>query len=169
MDERESEVRAGSLPVRGLGSEAYTWVELVTGIQVAVETGECRFRSVKMTDVVFGRIFGAPCIEEFEQTGLQCQRVGAFAQDVVAMEDVTEKVAVVERLVDLSANLLRQNLMPVSVVLLKSDIERKDVFNLQPAQSSVAYGGARRHEAVKKCFGSFVISAAEEIAAARGE
>ena len=51
---------------------------------------------VEMPDVVLGRVFRAALVEQRPHATLEVDRVVAFADNIVLMEDVTEEMSVIE-------------------------------------------------------------------------
>ncbi len=72
------------------------------------------------------------------------------------MENMTEKMAIVERFIDILANVLRQRLYPVGVVSSECDIQCQNVANPILVQQLIADCRPGGSKAVEVGTGSFI-------------
>ncbi len=69
-----------------------------------------------MPDIVFHRVFRAAGIEQFEHLVFECHAIVTLDDDVILMEYVTQKVAVIQLQDDRRLDMLRQPFEPVAIV-----------------------------------------------------
>ena len=155
------------LPPRALRSTTNAGIKAVARIKVLVVIDECRLCIVQVANVVLGRIFRATCIQQLPHPMLQFERVVAFANNVVLMEDVTEKVSVIQLVENRTGQVVGQGFEPIAVIPPKCHVERDDVLDL--ADRTIADWGAGRDEAVQEGLFAFVMSALKEVALGRGK
>ena len=83
-----------------------------------------------MPHVMFRRILCASRVQQREHLLFQRVRIHPFLNDVILVEDVAHKVAVIELVDQLAVNFRRQVLKPLGIVAAKGDIQRQNVFHL---------------------------------------
>jgi hypothetical protein len=71
-------------------------IEAIARVELLIERRERGLRVVKVTDVVFSRIFGTATVEQGPHLVFDGEAVMAFLYDVVLVKDVTQKVAVIQ-------------------------------------------------------------------------
>ena len=81
-----------------------------------------------MSDVVFRRILCATFTQKGEHLLLQFVCIDPFFDDVILMEDIAHKVAVIELVHQLAVDFRRQVFKPLGVVTPQGDIERQNIF-----------------------------------------
>ena len=89
--------------------------------------------------------------------------------DIILMEDVAHKMAVIELMHQLAVDFRRQMLKPFGVVASQGDIQRQNIFHLFGMHRTVTDSGTRRGEAVQEGFAAFFRRAGKEITLSRPE
>src|SRR4029077_755608 len=84
-------------PAHALGSAANAWIEAVARIKVFVVIDQRRLRIVQMAEVVLGWELRATHVQQSPQLMFQFNSVVAFSHNVILMEDMTEKMSVIQR------------------------------------------------------------------------
>src|SRR6185312_9761020 len=129
-----------------------TRVQDVSRIKALVEFRQGRLCLVEMPDVMFRRVLGSTLLEKMQHSMLESDRIHAFAEDVVLMEDMAEEVAIIELVND-----------------IQRDVQRQDVLHLFAVHFAVTDSSARRSKPVQERLGPFIRRAFEEVAGARGK
>ncbi len=93
----------------------------------------------------------------------QCMRVDPFFDDVILVEDIAHKVAVIELVHQLAVNFRRQMLKPFGVVATQGNIQRQNILHLFGMHRLVTDSGTRRGEAVQEGFAAFFRRTGKEI------
>src|SRR5690349_13652123 len=88
-------------------------VEDVRWIEAPVMLNERGLRGIEVADIVLRRIFGAAPVQDLQHLMLYLLRVGTFSDKIVLMEDVAEKVAVVDGVKQLGTELLWKTFEPL--------------------------------------------------------
>src|SRR5262249_19750607 len=157
------------LPVREFGRPADARVEAIAGVQAPIVFNERRLRVVQMADVVFGRILRTARVQQFPYARLKFERVMAFSDDVVLVENVAEEVAIIELVDNLSRNILRQGLEPVRIVPPQCHVESDDILYLAAVDCAVADRGPGDGKAMQKGLLGLAVAAFKKGALHRGK
>jgi len=72
-------------------------VEAVTRIELPIERSELRLRVVQLTDIVFGRIFGAAAVQWLPQLVFDFEEVVALLDNVFLVEHLAQEMVVLQR------------------------------------------------------------------------
>jgi hypothetical protein len=128
---------------------------------------ERRLCLVQVADIVFGWILRAARIQQCPHSVLEFKRVVAFADDVVLMKHVTEKVPVIEFVDDRPRKVVRQGFDPILVIAPQRHVERDDILHFTAVDRAVANRGTGGSKAVQEGIVAFVIRALEEVALRR--
>lgn len=81
-----------------------------------------------MPNVVFRRILCATFAQKGEHLLFQRVRVDPFFNDVILVEDVAHKVAVVELMHQLAVDFRRQVFKPLGIVASQGNIQRQNIL-----------------------------------------
>jgi hypothetical protein len=121
-------------------------------------------RFIQMPDVVFGRILRRSLTGAFAPSVRGHRRL---FDDVILMEDMAHKVAVIELMHQLAVDFRRQMLKPFGVVTAQGDIQRQNIFliGVNRLIADRTCGG----KAVQESFAAFFWRTGEEIAFGRFE
>ena len=71
-------------------------IEEIPWIKAAVVFNKCWLCPIEVADIMFGRIFGAPLVQDLEQTALDVVLICALPHEIVLMEDVAEEMPVID-------------------------------------------------------------------------
>ena len=126
-------------------------VESIAGIERAIKVEQRRFCSVDMSNVVLCRVARASFVEQMPHCMLKGRTVFAFCHDIVLMEHVTQKVAVVDLVDKVALDILRERFEPVVVVASKCNIKRNDIFNLSWMDCPISHRSSGNNEAMQEC------------------
>jgi hypothetical protein len=118
---------------------------------------------VEMPDVVLGRVLRAALVEQCPHAMLEVDRVVAFADDVVLMEDVTKEMSVTELVNYPLSELRSRGLEPVRIAASERDVQRDDVFDFISMDGAVTHCGACGGEPVQERLRGFRGRTFEEI------
>ena len=116
-----------------------------------------------MADVMLGRILGAPLLQQRQHFLFQFVGIDAFFHDVILMENVAHKVAVIELMHQLAIDIGGKMLKPFGVVTAQGDVQRQNIFHLIGVNRLVADRRTRGGKAVQEGFAAFFCGADEEI------
>src|ERR1700690_1189350 len=120
-----------------------------------------------MAEIVLSRELRATRCQQSPHLMFQFEGVVAFFHNVVLMEDVTEKVAVIQFVENRIRYFVRQVFEPVPVVASERNVERHHVLNLAAVEGAVANPGASGDEAEEEGPFAFVLRTFEEVARCR--
>ncbi len=84
------------MPPRALRGATNTWIEAVARIKVLVVVDQFRLCIVQMAEVVLSWELRATRVQQSPHLVFQFEGVVAFSHNVVLMEDMTEKVPVIQ-------------------------------------------------------------------------
>jgi hypothetical protein len=79
-----------------LGCVSDARIEAIAGIKAFVVILQRGLRIVQVTDIMFGRIFGAPLVEKLPDLMLDIHSVVALLYNVILMKHLAEEVTVIE-------------------------------------------------------------------------
>ena len=84
------------VPPRALRGATNAWIETVARIKVFVVVDQFRLCVVQMAEVVLSWELRATRVQQLPHLVFQFVRVVAFSHNVILMEDMTEKVPVIQ-------------------------------------------------------------------------
>ena len=90
-----------------------------------------RLRLVEVANIMFGRVLRTAPVQQFPHPTLEFHRVVAFADNIILMKYMTEKMSIIELMDDRTLDFIGQRFEPVRLVPSKCRIE---CYNI-PAQS----------------------------------
>lgn len=151
------------LPSLELGGAANAWIEAVAGIKALVLIDQFRRGVVPMAEAVFGWELRPVGVQQSPHLVLNFKGIVTLSDNVVLVEDVTEKVPVIELVKNRTIYLFRQGLEPVLIVASESYVECNHILNIAGMDGLVPDTCASGCKTVQKSSFAFVLRALEEV------
>ena len=151
-------------PPLELGGAANAWIEAVAGIKALIVMDQLRLGIIQMAEAVFGWELRTASVQKSPHLALEFKGLVTLPDNVVLVEDVTEKMPVIELVENRPIYLLRQGLEPVLLVASESYVECNHILDIAGMDGLVPDTCASCCKTVQKGSFAFVLRALEEVA-----
>lgn len=71
---------------------------------------------IQVTDIVLSRILGSTLIKQYQHLIFNFVAIGTFTGNIILMENMTEKVAIIHFMDEMLINTVRQGFKPFAVI-----------------------------------------------------
>jgi hypothetical protein len=148
--------------VHQLGGPADTGIEAVARVKAAIVIDQRRLRLIEVANIMFGRVLRTAPVQQFPHATLEFHRVVAFADNIILMKYMTEKMSVIELMDDRTRDFIGQRFEPVRLVPSKCHIECYNILHFTVVDRAIAHCSAGCGEAVQEGLFAFRTRAFEK-------